>query len=122
MVKTTLWSHLFGETEREVFKSVPDGLLPAIAGSPQALYSRESLAHPSECKLVEATVMLQSNTFSGPRSFVLRQHFCSVFAVLQFLLLGPSAGSAGAQDRSLDNLRNLNQSVDALIKKVSPSV
>jgi len=65
--------------------------------------------------------MLQSNTFSGPRSFVLRQPFCSVFAVVSLLLLGPSADS-GAQDRSLDNLRNLNQSVDALIKKVSPSV
>lgn len=46
-----------------------------------------------------------------------------VLAILLLLLVG-SAGitTARAQDRSLDNLRNLNQSVDALIKKVSPSI
>lgn len=43
-----------------------------------------------------------------------------VFATL--LLLGAADTTVRAQDRSLDNLRNLNQSVDALIKKVSPSV
>jgi len=41
---------------------------------------------------------------------------------MSFFFLGLSTGSARAQDHSLDNLRNLNQSVDALIKKVSPSV
>jgi len=41
---------------------------------------------------------------------------------MSFFFLGLSTGSASAQDHSLDNLRNLNQSVDALIKKVSPSV
>jgi serine protease Do len=66
--------------------------------------------------------MLQSNTFSGPRNFVLQHSLWRVFAVAGLLFLGPSAGSTSAQDRSLDNLRNLNQSVDALIKKVSPSV
>jgi serine protease Do len=66
--------------------------------------------------------MLQSNTFSGPRNFVLHNSLWPVFAVAGLLFLGPSAGSTTAQDRSLDNLRNLNQSVDALIKKVSPSV
>jgi len=41
---------------------------------------------------------------------------------MSFFFLGLSTGSARPQDHSLDNLRNLNQSVDALIKKVSPSV
>ncbi|HKW33891.1 MAG TPA: S1C family serine protease [Candidatus Acidoferrum sp.] len=43
-------------------------------------------------------------------------------AVLLLVLLGLAAGIACAQDRSLDNLRNLNHSMDALIKKVSPRV
>ena len=48
--------------------------------------------------------------------------FYSLFIVVILAFLGPGAGIAPAQDRSLDDLRKLNQSVDALIKKVSPSV
>jgi len=66
--------------------------------------------------------MLQSNTNPGPKRFVMRQLFWRVLAVVSFLLVPYCAGNASAQDRSLDNLRNLNQSVDALIRKVSPAV
>jgi len=66
--------------------------------------------------------MLQSNTNACAKGFSRRQAFCRVLAVMSFFFLGLSTGSARAQDHSLDNLRNLNQSVDALIKKVSPSV
>lgn len=66
--------------------------------------------------------MLQCTKNSGPSSFVIRQPFWCVLALTSFLFLGLWGRNAGAQDRSLDNLRNLNQSVDALIKKVSPSV
>lgn len=65
---------------------------------------------------------------SQPISFLARvrfgvwRHSSLVFILSILLHLGPAATMAGAQDRSLDNLRNLNQSVDALIKKVSPSV
>ena len=45
-----------------------------------------------------------------------------IFLLAILLLLGPAGTLVRAQDRSLDNLRNLNQSVDALIKRVSPSV
>ena len=38
------------------------------------------------------------------------------------LLAGPSAMRLQAQERALEDLRRLNQSVDALIRKVSPSV
>lgn len=66
--------------------------------------------------------MSQPISFLAGERFEARRHspLVSVLAVL--LLLGPAATVAGAQDHSLDNLRNLNQSVDALIKKVSPSV
>ncbi len=62
--------------------------------------------------------MFQFNGELGRRSF----QKCLHVAVLPLVLLGPAVGTVRAQDRSLDNLRNLNQSVDALIKKVSPSV
>ncbi len=45
--------------------------------------------------------------------------FCIV--ILAFLT-ATSAAPAAAQDRSDNTLRKLNESVDALIKKVSPSV
>ena len=46
-----------------------------------------------------------------------------VLVILLLQLVGPAGTkTARAQDRSLENLRNLNQSVDALIKRVSPSV
>lgn len=66
--------------------------------------------------------MLQSNTNSGPRRFVMRQPCCRALALGSLFFLGLCPSNARAQDRSLDHLRNLNQSVDALIKKVSPSV
>lgn len=65
--------------------------------------------------------MHQSRTNSGPNSSVMRQ-FWRVLGLVSLLSLGLCARNADAQDRSLDNLRNLNQSVDALIKRVSPSV
>ncbi|HEX8764277.1 MAG TPA: trypsin-like peptidase domain-containing protein [Candidatus Acidoferrum sp.] len=66
--------------------------------------------------------MLQSNTNSGPSSFLMRQPCGRALALASLFFLGLCPSNAGAQDRSLDHLRNLNQSVDALIKKVSPSV
>jgi serine protease Do len=66
--------------------------------------------------------MLQFSTNSGPNSFVMRQPLCRVFAFASLFFLGCCTSSVWAQDRSLENLRNLNQSVDTLIKKVSPSV
>ena len=64
--------------------------------------------------------MLQSDNDSKMRVGA-RQRFCQLFVGLMviFALIGVCV--ARAQDRSLDNLRNLNQSVDALIKKVSPA-
>lgn len=66
--------------------------------------------------------MFQSSTNAGPNSLAMRQPLCRVLALASLFFLGLWTSSAGAQDHSLDNLRNLNQSVDALIKKVSPSV
>lgn len=123
MTETSLWSHLFGKTRRAVSESVPRRTTPReIAAGRQALYSSASFVQRPESKVVEATAMLQSNTNSGPSSFVMRQPFCRVLALVSLLSLSLLASTAGAQDRSLDNLRNLNRSVDALIKKVSPSV
>lgn len=48
--------------------------------------------------------------------------FCPRLAVVIFVLCGYAAPMARAQDRSSEDLRRLNQSVDALIKRVSPSV
>jgi serine protease Do len=50
------------------------------------------------------------------------RHFRPVWTGVLLVCLGPAAGVGRAQDRALDDLRRLNQSVDALIKKVSPSV
>ena len=66
--------------------------------------------------------MLQPSNYLARRRFGTRGRLFSIFAAITFLFLGPAAGVAGAQDRSLDDLRKLNQSVGALIKKVSPSV
>jgi serine protease Do len=46
----------------------------------------------------------------------------SLLAVVTFVFLGYRAPLARAQERSSDDLRRLNQSVDALVKRVSPSV
>jgi serine protease Do len=48
--------------------------------------------------------------------------FGPLLAVLILVLLGCLAGIAPAQERPMQDLQRLNQSVDALIKKVSPSV
>lgn len=48
--------------------------------------------------------------------------FWHVLAAAILLFAGLVASNARAQDHPLDNLQKLNQSVDALIKKVSPSV
>ena len=49
-------------------------------------------------------------------------NLAGIVAAAVLLFLGPVALRTGAQDRSTDELHRLNQSVDALIKKVSPSV
>lgn len=46
----------------------------------------------------------------------------SIFGVTALLFFGPATSFVRAQDRSAEELHKLNQSVDALIKKVSPSV
>ena len=51
-----------------------------------------------------------------------RHRFWHILAAAILFFADPAARNAAAQDRSLDDLRKLNQSVDALIKKVSPSV
>src|SRR5690348_4095737 len=48
--------------------------------------------------------------------------FGPLLAVLIGVLMGCLAGIALAQERPMQDLQRLNQSVDALIKKVSPSV
>ena len=55
------------------------------------------------------------------KSFGASRHFSPMLAVI-LILLSAAAKIAKAQDRSLQDLQKLNQSVDALIKKVSPSV
>jgi len=50
-----------------------------------------------------------------------RERFAPVVLILA-LLLGPAAILASAQDRDMEELHRLNQSVDALIRKVAPSV
>jgi len=51
-----------------------------------------------------------------------RRHFCGIGVTAALVFMGPAASLANAQDRSMEELHRLNQSVDALIKKVSPSV
>jgi len=58
-----------------------------------------------------------------PRTKVNRfWHGAGIAALTVPLLLGFAVAPTPAQDRSLGELQKLNQSVDALIKKVSPSV
>lgn len=66
--------------------------------------------------------MFQTNDYMAQEIARAQRHFWHVFAAAILLFAGPVASIAGAQDRSLDDLGKLNQSVDALIKKVSPSV
>src|SRR5690242_515361 len=62
-----------------------------------------------------------NGNFPGKR-IGMRQHLVPVFTTVILLLLGPAASFTRAQDHSTEELRKLNQSVGALIKKVSPSV
>jgi serine protease Do len=62
--------------------------------------------------------MLRSKNYCGWKTLGMRR----LGPVLAAGLLGILGPAARTQDRSLDDLRKLNQSVDALIKKVSPSV
>lgn len=50
------------------------------------------------------------------------RRFCLILAALVLVPLGYAAPNARAQDGASEDLRRLNQSVDALIKRVSPSV
>ena len=61
------------------------------------------------------------NDLSGKGSGT-RRCFRPLLAGLSCVFLGSAAPRARAQDRLSDDLRKLNQSVDALIKRVSPSV
>lgn len=65
--------------------------------------------------------MLPTNNYRGWKTPRMRR-FPPVLAATLLGLLSPAARVALAQDRPLDDLRKLNQSVDALIRKVSPSV
>jgi hypothetical protein len=66
--------------------------------------------------------MLQCPNYLCPRSSGTWRRFCLLLAVVMVVLSGYAAPMARAQDRSSEDLRRLNQSVEALIKRVSPSV
>ena len=51
-----------------------------------------------------------------------RRTFCPVLTGLIFMITTSIAGTMRAQEHPMQDLQRLNQSVDALIKKVSPSV
>ena len=65
--------------------------------------------------------MRQCPNYLSPESFGTWRRRGLLGAVI-FVSLGYAAPIARAQDRSSDDLRRLNQSVDVLIKRVSPSV
>ena len=62
----------------------------------------------------------RSNPFHSRLSA--RRLFSALCGIALFLFVHLSAANGQAQDHSTDALRKLNESVDALIKKVSPSV
>ncbi|HEX8879519.1 MAG TPA: trypsin-like peptidase domain-containing protein [Candidatus Acidoferrum sp.] len=66
--------------------------------------------------------MRQCPNYPGSKSSGTWRRFCALLAAVIFVLWGYGAPMARAQDRSSEELRRLNQSVDALIKRVSPSV
>src|SRR5437868_2177525 len=66
--------------------------------------------------------MLQCQNGLSSKSSKTGRRFYPLFMVVILAFLSPGASTSRAQDRSPDDLRKLNQSVDALIKKVSPSV
>src|SRR5437588_412493 len=70
----------------------------------------------------ETTAMSYSNDYLGWKCFRPRQRCRPLLVAAVLVFLGPAARVARAQDRALDDFGKLNQSVDALIKKVSPSV
>ena len=66
--------------------------------------------------------MSYSNDYLGWKCFRPRQRCRPLLVAAVLVFLGPAARVARAQDRALDDFGKLNQSVDALVKKVSPSV
>jgi serine protease Do len=67
--------------------------------------------------------MLASNSSAAKRKIATQRPARLPIAVLALIFFScPATKIASAQDRALENLQKLNQSVDALIKKVSPSV
>jgi serine protease Do len=66
--------------------------------------------------------MLELNRYVARNRLGARQHFGCMLTAVILIFLGPAASIARAQDRSVESLQRLNQSVDALIKTVSPSV
>jgi serine protease Do len=67
--------------------------------------------------------MLASNSSAAKKKIATQRPSCFSFTVIALIFFSCLATRiVSAQDRSLENLQKLNQSVDALIKKVSPSV
>src|ERR1700739_364608 len=67
--------------------------------------------------------MLASNSSAAKKKIATQRPSSFSFTVLALIFFSCLATRiVSAQDRSLENLQKLNQSVDALIKKVSPSV
>src|SRR5437016_2748553 len=91
------------------------------AGERQALYSSASLRHPSESTPEEATAMRQCPNELSANSSLTSRRFRPLLAVVILVFFGHRARLARAQERPSDDLRRLNQSVDALVKRVSPS-
>src|SRR5437868_15250109 len=66
--------------------------------------------------------MLQCQNGLSSKSSKTGRRFYPLFMVVILAFLSLGASTSRAQDRSPDDLRKLNQSVDALVRKVSPSV
>src|SRR5467141_4254545 len=66
--------------------------------------------------------MFASNSYPTVGRRPMRRLFSALCSSALFLLVHLSAANGQAQDHSTDALRKFNESVDALIKKVSPSV
>ena len=66
--------------------------------------------------------MRQCPNYLSSRSSGTSRRFRLPLAVVSVVFLGYRAPLARAQERSSEDLRRLNQSVDALVKRVSPSV
>ena len=66
--------------------------------------------------------MLQCQKYLNSKMSNTGRRFCRLFLAAILALLGSAVRTSQAQNRAPDDLRKLNQSVDALIKKVAPSV